>query len=182
MKALVPVITAAGRSAVLAASNDGLQATITHLAFGSGAYDPAGDETALENEIVRVPIAGGSRVGDFTLHMTGLLDGTEEFWVRECGIILSDGTLLAVYSDPATPLAYKTDGVPIVMAFDLTMAALPADAITVEAGDVSLSIIFSAEFAKLGTAIQDTMRHQIDDLATIRDMQRQIDFLTNRIS
>lgn len=180
MKALVPVITAAGRSAVLAASNDGLQATITHLAFGSGAYDPAGDETALENEIVRVPIAGGSRVGDFTIHMTGLLDGTEEFWVRECGLILSDGTLLAVYSDPTTPLAYKTDGVPIVMAFDLTMAALPADAVTVVAGDVTMSIFFAVEFAQLATGIIDNQRRHIAQADEIDELRRRIASLEYR--
>lgn len=125
MKALVPVLTRAGMRAVFNASRDGLSAKVSHLAFGDSAYSPTGDETALKSEKVRIPIAGGSWVGGFTVHMTGLLDAGPSFWIKECGMILSDGTLLAVWSDPATPLAYKTDGVPIVTAFDLTLEALP---------------------------------------------------------
>lgn len=150
MKALVPVLTRAGMRAVFNASHDGLSAKVSHLAFGDSAYTPTGEETALASEQVRIPIAGGNWVGDVTIHMTGLLDAAPSFWIRECGIILSDGTLLAVWSDPSTPLAYKTDGVPIVAAFDLTLEALPKDAVTVEAGDVDLTLFFGSEFANIG--------------------------------
>lgn len=177
---LVPVITAAGRTAVLAAHNTGLQATITHLAFGTGAYDPTGNETALHAEVVRVPITGGKRVGAFTIQLSALLDGVAEFWIKECGVILSDGTLLAVFSHPTTPMAFKTNGVPIVMAFSLTMAALPASAITVDAGDVDLSITFAEELAKLAMVDTDTMRHQLVMADQIVELQRQVASLNYR--
>lgn len=153
MNALKPVLTRAGMRAVFNANDDGLQATISHIAFGANAYAPTGDETALASERVRVPIAGGSWVGDFTIHMTALLDDGPSFWIREVGIILSDGTLLAVWSDATTPLAYKTAGVPLIAAFDLTLEQLPASAITIQAGDIDLTLFFGSEFAAIATTL-----------------------------
>lgn len=159
MIALKPVLTRAGMRAVFNADRDGLKATISHIAFGDTAYAPTGEETALKNERVRVPIAGGSWVGDYTIHMTALLDAGPSFWVRECGIVLDNGTLLAVWSDTATPLAYKTAGVPIVTAFDLTLEQLPPSSLTVQAGNVDLTLFFGSEFAAFATAIA---RHGIE--------------------
>lgn len=153
MNALKPVLTRAGMRAVFNASSTGLKATISHIAFGDSGYSPTGDETALKNERVRVPIAGGSWVGDFTIHMTALMDAGPSFWIRECAIVLDNGTVLAVWSDANTPLAYKTDGVPIVTAFDLTLEQLPASAITVQAGNIDLTLFFGSEFAAFATAI-----------------------------
>lgn len=170
MNALKPVLTRAGMRAVFNASSTGLKATISHIAFGDSAYAPTGDETALKNERVRVPIAGGSWVGDFTVHMTALLDAGPSFWIRECGIVLDTGTLLAVWSDASTPLAYKTAGVPLVTAFDLTLEQLPASAITVQAGDVDLTLFFGSEFAAFATAIA---RHGIE----LRDLMDRVEAL-----
>ncbi|MCA1492690.1 phage tail protein [Ensifer sp. NBAIM29] len=153
MKALVPVLTRAGMRAVFRADSEGLQAKVSHIAFGDSGYAPTGEETGLKSEKARVPIAGGSWVGDFTIHMTALLDAGPSFWIKECGMFLDDGTLLAVWSDTDTPLAFKTDGVPIVTAFDLTLEALPKSAVTVQAGDVDLTLFFGSEFAEFGAAI-----------------------------
>ena len=147
------MLTRDGLRAVFRADHDGLQARISHIAFGDGGYAPTGAETALHNEHIRVPVAGGAWVGDFTIHMTALLDDGPSFWVREVGIVLSDGTLLAVWSHATTPLVYKTAGVPIVTAFDLSLEALPASAVTVAAGDIDLTLFFGAEFARLGAAV-----------------------------
>ncbi|MVA40689.1 phage tail protein [Agrobacterium vitis] len=181
MKALVPVLTRAGMRAVFNASRDGLSAKVSHLAFGDSAYSPTGDETALKSEKVRIPIAGGSWVGGFTVHMTGLLDAGPSFWIKECGMILSDGTLLAVWSDPATPLAYKTDGVPIVTAFDLTLEALPKGAVTVQAGSVDLSLFFGVEFARIGTAITDNFNRHMAQAAELAELRRQIASINARM-
>ncbi|MCM2291104.1 phage tail protein [Allorhizobium sp. BGMRC 0089] len=182
MKALVPVLTRAGMRAVFNASRDGLSARVSHLAFGDSAYTPSGEETALKSEKLRIPIAGGSWVGDFTIHMTGLLDAGPSFWIRECGMILSDGTLLAVWSDPATPLAYKTDGVPIVTAFDLTLEALPQGAVTVQAGNVDLSLFFGVEFSRLATAITDNFNRHMAQAAELAELKRQVASLNYRLS
>lgn len=171
MDALTAVLTDAGLRAVFNADRDGLQATITHIAFGDEGYAPTGAEAALANERVRVPVSGGSWVADFVVHVTSLLDDGPSFWIRECGIFLSDGTMLAVWSDAARPLAYKTEGVPIVTAFDLALERLPAGSVTVQAGDIDLSLFFAAEFAQLATGIIDNQhRHinQSDDLAELR--------------
>jgi hypothetical protein len=92
--------------------------------------------------------------------------------VRECGIYLSDGNLLAVWSDPNTPLAYKTAGVPIVTAFDLTMEALPAGAVTVEAGDIDLTLFFGSEFAVLATAWVSTENRLFAERERIDALER----------
>ncbi|MBP1862130.1 phage tail-collar fiber domain-containing protein [Rhizobium herbae] len=153
MNALIPMLTREGMRAVFRADSEGLSARVSHIAFGDQAYQPDGSETELGNERMRVPVAGGSWVGDFTIHLTALLDSGPSFWIKEVGFILTDGTMLAVWSDTDTPLAYKTAGVPIVTAFDLTLEALPASAVTVEAGDVDLTLFFGSDFAQMGAAI-----------------------------
>lgn len=180
MKALVPVLTRAGLRAVFNADRDGLQAKISHIAFGDSAYTPTGEEEALGNECARVPIAGGSWVGDFTIHMIALLDGDADFWIRECAIVLSDGTLLAIYSDPATPLGYKKDGVSSVMAFDLTLTQLPQSAVTVQAGNVDMTLFFAVEFAQLATGIIDNQRRHLAQADEIDELRRRIASLEYR--
>lgn len=174
MIALKPVLTRAGMRAVFNADRDGLQAKISHIAFGDSAYSPTGEETALKNERVRVPIAGGSWVGDFTIHMTFLFDDGPSFWVREVGIVLTTGTLLAVWSDPTNALMYKTAGVPLMTAFDLTMEQLPASAVTVQAGDVDLTLFFAGDFARLATADTDNFNRYLALCDRIADLERQV--------
>lgn len=180
MKALIPVLTRAGMRAVFRADSEGLQARISHIAFGESAYAPTGEETALKTERARIPIVGGKWVGDFTIHMTGLLDIGPSFWIRECGIVLSDGTMLAIWSDVTTPLAYKTDGVPIVTAFDLTLEALPKSAVTVQAGDVDLNLFFGSEFARLSTAIIDNFSRHLSQGDQLGELTRQIAAINHR--
>jgi hypothetical protein len=180
LNALIPILTRAGMRAVFRADSEGLSATVSHIAFGDQAYAPTGTETALHNERVRVPIAGGNWVGDFMIHITALLDSGPSFWIRELGIFLDDGTLLAVWSDPTTPLAYKTSGVPIVTAFDLAVEQFPKTALTVQAGDVDLTLFFGSEFAQLGTSIVSNM-NRIEALrvavALLQDSDHRVDTL-----
>lgn len=180
MTALVPVITNAGRAAVFAASNDGLQATISHLAFGSAAYAPTGGEAVLVSEVARIPVAAGERLGDYSIRISALLDDSPAGWIRECGIILSDGTLFAIYSNPASGLFYKSDGVPLKVVFDLIVETLPPGSLTVVAGDIDLTLSFAEAFAQLGAAITDTMRHQLSQADEIAELRRQVASLNYR--
>ncbi|HCG9411602.1 TPA: phage tail protein [Vibrio parahaemolyticus] len=138
--ALIPVITDRGLAAVFNSQSDGLAARITHMALGDNGRKPSKNETRLVSERIRIPIAEGTRIDPHQIHLAGLADGDKQFWVREIGFMLDDGTMLAVWSD-VDPLAYKSAAVPLLLAFDLKLAALPANSVTItgSGGDLSLA-------------------------------------------
>ncbi|MCE0904714.1 phage tail protein [Pseudomonas alloputida] len=125
--ALQPVITKVGLAAILRADNTGIAAQITHVVLGTSGYTPSADQKSLVAQTAKYPIAGGERLSSTLLHLIALADGDRAFWVREIGFLLSDGTLLAVWSDSSTPLAYKSADTDLLLAYDLSLAALPAD-------------------------------------------------------
>lgn len=180
MNALEPLITDAGLAAVFNAQNDGVKATIAEIALGSSGYEPESSQTALQSEEIRHSIAGGSAVSDHQIHLTAVADGSDEFWVREVGFILEDGTLLAVWSHPDTPLAFKSARVDLLLAFDLLLKALPADSVTVEVtGD--LSLFYGEEFARVTKSYIRTLRvvkslinAREDHAAAINQLSREI--------
>lgn len=137
---LIPVITQVGLQAVFNASNSGLQAEITEIALGDQAWEPDSFATALKNERRRVPISNGERIAPTQIHITAIEDGTQlGYWVREIGFYLADGSLLAIWSHKTQALAYKAAGVDLLLAFDMALAALPAESVTVVGtGGVSL--------------------------------------------
>lgn len=149
---LLPTITEVGLSAVWLAGNDGLQAKITHIALGDAAYTPNQGMTRLQSERARYPVADGQRLTSRQIHLTALADGAAEFWVREVGFYLADGTCLAIWSDPAKPLAYKATGVDLLLAYDLTLSAVPADSVTVQSTGAGLSLAMGEELASLAAA------------------------------
>jgi len=172
---LQPIITDAGLQAVFAASNDGLSMRITHIALGADAYNPTRAQTRLRNEKARFPVADGTRVSPTQIHLSAIADGTSQFWVREVGFILEDGTLLAVWSDPDQPLAYKTANVDLLLAFDLSLAALPADSVTVVSSGAGLNLVLSEELATLAAGQIRTIRQNLalfDQLTTVAEQAR----------
>lgn len=152
LRALNPILTRDGMRAIFNASDDGLSAKIAHIAFGSSRYTPLGTETALKAEKVRLPVIGGRYLSDYVIELVTLLDHGAGFDVAEMGVILEDGTLLAVWSDADTPLAYFTPGVPIAVSYVLGISALPPGAVEIS-GDVDLTLFFGSEFAQMGRAI-----------------------------
>ncbi len=160
-----PIITSAGLTAVLNATNDGLSARITHVALGDAAWTPDNSATALQNERQRVAVSNGSRIQSNQIHITAVENGTVEYWIRELGFFLDDGTLLAVWSDPDQPLAYKAAGVDVLLAFDLLLSALPDDSVEVvgtggvnlpPATDVIAGVLrFATESEERGGVISD---------------------------
>lgn len=151
-----PTITAAGRAAALSASNLGLELELTHVSFGTGHYDPIGDETALEDEVSpRIPIAGGSRPTPTQVRMIAAWradTGTHEigevaFWA---------GTVLfAVWSRAdGTVLATKTPGVDFVLFNDLSLTQVPPGSV-----NVLIDPDVSAALAALGVHEGDPNPH-----------------------
>lgn len=153
---LVPTITRAGLVACRNAQGTGLLATIDRIAIGRGVpgpsgytgYAPTGRETALKGEMARVPILqggplggveGGDPIGFRVLaEVSPLVPPAASYPINEVGFILSDGTLLALWSSPTEVLHFMTQQASFEQAFDLFLAALPVSsmAITVQRPDI----------------------------------------------
>ena len=173
---LVCTFTAVGLQALVNAQDDGLQAEISHLAVGQGAiagsgfagYAPARSDTALRNETIRVPILSGqpldAQAGFRVLATVPASSSPAEYWIREVAAILSDGTVLAIWSDPLHPLAGKTGTTDVDLAYDLILDGIPAGllAITVTDPDVPDPTGAIAELLSCGlrTFIADLAREK----------------------
>ncbi|WP_440029818.1 phage tail-collar fiber domain-containing protein [Chromobacterium amazonense] len=149
---LEPRITEAGLAGIWRATNDGVSAQITHIALGDAAYEPDQSQTKLRAEKARYPISDGKRLSASQIHVTAVADDAKAFWVREVGFFLSDGTLLAVWSDPKRALAYKSPDAELLLAYDLALSALPPGSVTIESSGAGLNLTMAAELAALATA------------------------------
>ncbi|PKR55058.1 phage tail-collar fiber domain-containing protein [Thalassospira marina] len=148
---LSPVLTSAGLAAVAAAHGQGLQAKITHIALGDGGYAvrdatdaplaAAQARTDMQSEQVRVTVYAGAIPGPQQIVVEARIDaGKPNFWVKEVGFFLEDGTLFAIWSSDALNLGFRGDLVPWVFRFALAWTQLPENAVTVEfSGDAGYS-------------------------------------------
>ena len=150
--ALQPVITKAGLSAIWRQDNTGVAAQITHVVVGTAGYTPVNTQTALRAQVAKFPISDGKKLSTTLLHVTALADGPLAIWVREIGFLLSDGTLLAVWSSAGDPLAFKPADADLLLAYDLSLTALPPDSVTITSTGAGLNLTLSEELAALATA------------------------------
>lgn len=168
---LQPVFTQAGLNAVVAASGDGVSARVTHLAFGDGGtsgYTPQGNETALRNERERVPIHFSFRDGPAAFLVRGKGEPSDlEYWVREVGIVLEDGTLLAVWSDPERAITGRGPGAALEFDIKVVLDAVPGGSIEIKVtpgGDDTLSALASnLAFQAVTTQALTEMRAQTSE-------------------
>lgn len=149
-------ITRVGMAALFAADSQGLALRLSHIALGAGGgtgYVPTGAETALRSEFVRVAIGGGETLAPDEILVQALIDGAAQGWINEIGVFDEDGVLFAVWSEVATPLAYKSAGVPLVVALTLAVAEIPSDRIEIVVGSPSVNITIAAPFADLAAQV-----------------------------
>ncbi|MGY3286278.1 hypothetical protein ACVW05_003904 [Pseudomonas fulva] len=190
---LQPVITKAGLGAVWNQTNTGLSAQITHVVLGTAGYTPSNSQKSLRAQVAKYPIAGGERLSDTLIHMTALADGDAEFWVREIGFVLADGTLLAVWSHPTEILTYKPAGTDLLLAYDLSMSALPADSVTIVSSAAGLNLTLAAPLAAMaGALVSEQLRGlQLEDqISALTRLQkntseqtaREVESLADRLS
>lgn len=151
--ALKPLITKAGLAAIWNATSTGVQAEIAYIGLGSQGYTPNFDQKALRAQVVKYPVSGGEKLSSSLIHLTALADDDKAFWVREVGIYFADGTLFAVWSSPDTPLTYKAAGTELLMAYDLSLEALPADSVTIVSTSTGLNLTLAAPLAAQATAL-----------------------------
>lgn len=139
---LIPVLTNVGLAAIANAQGTGLAAVIDRVAIGRGAvdglgiyrgYTPARGATGLKGEMARVPILSGSRRDPAGFSILSVLPSSSPgtYPVNEVGFYLANGTLLALWSDPGFPLAYKTTLADLELGFDLLLEAIPTSALNI---------------------------------------------------
>ncbi len=151
--ALQPLITKAGLAAIWNATSTGVQAEIAYIGLGTQGYTPTVDQKALRAQVVKYPVSGGEKLSNSLIHLTALADDDKAFWVCEVGIYFADGTLFAVWSSPDTPLTYKAAGTELLMAYDLSLEALPADSVTIVSTATGLNLTLAGPLAAQSTAL-----------------------------
>ncbi|WP_232961720.1 phage tail protein [Pseudomonas juntendi] len=169
------MITKVGLAAIWNATSTGVQAEIAYIGLGSQGYTPNADQKALRAQVVKYPISGGEKLSSSLIHLTALADDDKAFWVREVGIYLADGTLFAVWSSTDTPLTYKAAGTELLMAYDLSLEALPADSVTIVSTATGLNLTLAAPLAAQASALlADMMRgvRQDDQLDALSKQQK----------
>ena len=130
MSAPIPIplkLTNAGRLAALDAFNSGLNIKLTHFAIGSGKYNSettGAGRTALQNEIARYPVSGGSiEPVSRTLRFSAILESGITQNAFEVGLFDENGVLFAVASTTGNdPLILVTANIAFVASLSLVLA------------------------------------------------------------
>lgn len=135
---ITPLFTDAGLAALTSASNAGLKAKITHLAFGDTGWSPTSGATSLDHERFRAPVDTYQNPGGGSLHLVSVLgDDAPVFTIREVAAILEDGTVLAIWSDPNVPASAKIASTNLTFTFALSVTGLPESSLNVTVVDGS---------------------------------------------
>jgi hypothetical protein len=166
MEALIPVVTDDGLQHLINADNNGLQGKVAHIAFGDGgssqgSYEPDVAQTALRRERVRIPVAGGERIGPFEIMVQGLLDTGPTFNVNEVGFVLDNGTFLSIWSTPGRTLFQKSEGVPVAVAYNLALSGIPAGSIALNVSGPSVNLSVVGPIAQTAASFMLTWRRMV---------------------
>lgn len=138
------VLTNAGLQAIVNAEQTGTApVVISQIAFGSGQYSANASQIALQNEIKRLPVISGGTDNDHSIHVAAQDTSSDSYSVYEFGLFLSDGTLLAVYSQTGTPILQKT--ISSVAQFECGIALQGVNVESISFGDVSFSYPYATE-------------------------------------
>ena len=118
---LDPILTDAGLAALQNSDATGIAAKITHVALGDVGATPIPSVQALQNERLRVACFSGGVTGNRQITLTAnIAAGTPEFFVKEIGFFLEDGTLFAFWSHPEQALGYRSQTTPWFFKFVLS--------------------------------------------------------------
>lgn len=154
-----PVTTEAGMAASLAAKTGGFAVDITHIAVGSSGYVvPVSDiglatQTELFGERERVSIQDAREVGEGQTDISFILDGPEDYYIKEVGFFLADGTLFSIASSPIRALMWKSSQSIGLIALELALVSVDPDTINIVSNGPPLELLMTAEIAALLTPI-----------------------------
>ena len=138
------VLTNAGLQKIVNAEQTGTApVVISQIAFGSGQYTANASQIALQNEIKRLPVISGGTDNSHSIHVAAQDTSSDSYSVYEFGLFLSDGTLLAVYSQTGTPILQKT--ISSVAQFECGIALQGVNVESISFGDVAFSYPYATE-------------------------------------
>ena len=176
MIALQPTLTDVGMQAAFNASNSAIQVEITHIAAGNQGYtvttnaNGLSTRTRLVSEQERTEIRGGGKSGPRQLNLSFALDNSSDYWVRELGFYLADGTLFAIWSHADRPLGHKAADVPWVIGLDMEINALPADSVTITPSGAPLEILMTPQMVAIGSALANMQLEQLRQAEQIQQI------------
>ncbi len=145
--ALNPTITQGGLQATFNAQNTGTQLELTHIGFGTGSYDPQGDETSLASEVKRVLISGGARIAPAQIRVSAVWEEPNvECAVTEIGFYAGEVLFAVLSRADGGPYVFKTNESGLLFSYDWTLAAVPAESVTVivDSNQASLMAMLAA--------------------------------------
>jgi hypothetical protein len=151
-----PVTTEAGHAARMAAVAGGFAVDITHIALGSAGYvvpinANTGRATAtdLQSEQDRAEIQDVRTVSAFQKDLSFVVEPDTEYYIREIGFFLADGTLYAVASHPTLALDWASPQTRNLFALEYVIEDGDADSINIVSNGPPLNLLMSREFAVL---------------------------------
>lgn len=153
-------ITSAGLAAAIAASGNGLQITLTHIALGATAFDPTGDETALPDIREVQSIAPGSVTGNNSFIITATFAsyaGSSPYSAGSVGIYAgvpgAGGVLFAVASSIGNVFSLRQPGgASLTPAFTVALSGVPEGSVTINVDPTAAAI---AAFLAAHVALND---------------------------
>ena len=124
-------ITSAGFAAIVNAEHSGTAPVkLTHVGLTAQHFDVATVGATVPGEAKRLTTFGGQAVAADTLHLNVRDDTADAYTLRGFGLYLQDGTLFAVYSQPA-PIMEKASAAVMLLATDIRFAKVNATSIEV---------------------------------------------------
>lgn len=128
--ALNIIVTNAGRAALVNASKNGTApVTISHVGISASAVTPSKTATALPGEIKRISTLSGDVVAGDTIHLVVRDESSGVYTLRSFALYLADGTLFAIYGQPAIILEKSSQAL-MLLAIDVQFADIAATQLT----------------------------------------------------
>jgi len=164
MSDLSITVTSAGRAALVNASHTGTApATITHFGVSAIAVTPGADATTLPGEIKRLATLSGDVVAADTIHLVVRDESSDVFTMRSFALYLADGTLFAIYGQPAVILEKSAQALMLLQ-------------VDVQFPDVQAELLTFGDLTFLNPPAT-TERQGVVELATVAEAQAGIDAL-----
>jgi len=149
---LIPITTTAGLQKFFQVSGlPEVKLKLTHIGFGDAGYTPDRNQTSLKHEIIRVPISSGKVFPtDGYMDLSALIpEDAPEFWIREIGWYLEDGTLAFVWSHPEVPIAWKNKNLKLLAGISVRVTDVPLDKIEIVESNPDLRLLYTEEFLQI---------------------------------
>lgn len=137
-----PIITQQGQAAAFNAQASGTQLVLTHMAYGTGAYNPTGAETALKAEVKRVPIGGGSRITDNQIRIASIwASSSDRANITEIGFYAGTVLLAVISRTTGGPYLYKTPGSNLIFSYDWVLNLIPIGSISIKVDPDAMALL-----------------------------------------